>query len=66
MDQDSDDNGVPDQLEVAKLIQQDRMQDKEFKHEKEMKSIEIKEAEKDRQAKLREARIKKAQQSKNK
>ena len=64
-DQDLDDNGVPDQLEIAKLIQQDRMQEKEFKHEKDMKQIDIKEAEKDRAAKLREARIKK-QQSKQK
>ena len=63
-DQDIDDNGVPDQLEIAKLVQQDRMQDKEFKHEKDMKSIDIKEAEKDRAAKLREARIKKAQANK--
>lgn len=63
-DQDIDDNGVPDQLEIAKLVQQDRMQDKEFKHEKDMKSIDIKEAEKDRAAKLREARIKKAQTNK--
>ena len=63
MDQDSDDNGIPDQLELAKFVQEERMQDKELKHEKEMKAIDVKEAEKDRQNKLKEARLKKKAQA---